>query len=236
MDFINNIKDNFYLNFVKEDRYLYILNGLKNTLLITIFSILIGIIIGLIIAIIKTLTEQNKNSLTLKILNKFCNLYLTIIRGTPIVLQLMIFYFIIFSSVDVPKLLVAIIAFGINSGAYVAEIVRAGINGIDPGQMEAGRSLGLTYGQTMRFIILPQAIKNILPALGNESISLLKETAVAGYIAIEDLTKGGDIIRSRTYDAFTPLIVVAITYLLIVMLMSKLLNRFEGRMRESDKR
>jgi His/Glu/Gln/Arg/opine family amino acid ABC transporter permease subunit len=236
MDFISKIKDNIYLNFVKEDRYLYIINGLKNTILITILSIIIGIVIGLIIAIIKTLYEQNSKSLSLKILNKLCSLYLTVIRGTPIVLQLMIFYFIVFASVDVPKLLVAIIAFGINSGAYVAEIIRAGINGIDKGQMEAGRSLGLTYAQTMRFIILPQAIKNILPALGNESISLLKETAVAGYIAIEDLTKGGDIIRSRTYDAFTPLIAVAIVYLVIVMIISKLLNLLEGRMRKSDKR
>ncbi|MFZ5986972.1 MAG: amino acid ABC transporter permease [Bacillota bacterium] len=235
MGFFQSFNDSFYLNFIKDDRYLYILNGLKNTLLITVFSLVVGVLIGLTIAIIKTLAAQKKG-IGLGILDRLADLYLTVIRGTPVVLQLMIVYFIIFASVDVSKLLVAIIAFGVNSGAYVAEIIRAGIMAIDKGQMEAGRSLGLTYTQTMRYIILPQAIRNILPALGNESIALLKETAVAGYIAIEDLTKGGDIIRSRTYDAFMPLVAVALVYLVIVVLMTKGLKWLERRLRQSEHR
>ena len=156
------------------------------------------------------------------------------IRGTPVVVQLLIIYFVIFGSVNIEKVPVAIMAFGLNSGAYVAEIFRSGIMSIDAGQFEAGRSLGFNYVQTMRYIIMPQAFKNVLPALGNEFIVLLKETSVAGYIALQDLTKGGDIIRSRTYDAFMPLIAVALIYLAMVLIFTKLVNMLERRLRNSD--
>ena len=163
-----------------------------------------------------------------------CKIYLTVIRGTPVVVQLLIIYFVIFGSTQISKVLVAIMAFGINSAAYVAEIFRSGIMSIDDGQMEAGRSLGFNYAQTMFYIIMPQAFKNVLPALGNEFIVLLKETSVSGYIALQDLTKGGDIIRSRTYDAFMPLIAVALIYLVMVMVFTKCVNLLERRLRNSD--
>ena len=171
----------------------------------------------------------------LKVLNWICNVYLTVFRGTPIVVQLMIIYYVIFASMDISKVVAAILAFGINSGAYVAEIIRSGIMSIDNGQFEAGRSLGFNYIQTMWHIVLPQALKNVLPALGNEFIVLLKETSVSGYIALQDLTKGGDIIRSRTYDAFMPLIAVALIYLVMVMVFSKLLEVLERRLRNSER-
>ena len=166
--------------------------------------------------------------------NLFCKLYLTVIRGTPVVVQLLIIYFVIFGSSDISKTLVAVMAFGLNSGAYVAEIFRSGIMSIDNGQFEAGRSLGFNYVQTMLHIIMPQAFKNVLPALGNEFIVLLKETSVSGYIALQDLTKAGDIIRSRTYDAFMPLIAVALIYLAMVLIFTKLVNMLERRLRSSD--
>ena len=171
----------------------------------------------------------------LKIGNFLCKLYLTIIRGTPVLVQLMIIYFVIFGSVKISKVVVAVISFGINSGAYVAEIFRSGIMSIDQGQFEAGRSLGFTYIQTMWHIIMPQAFKNVLPALGNEFISLLKETSVGSYIALQDLTKGGDIIRSRTYDAFPPLIAVALIYLALVMLFTWCVQVLERRLRQSER-
>ena len=170
----------------------------------------------------------------LKIADFFCRLYLTVIRGTPVVVQLLIIYFVIFGSVDIDKIIVAVIAFGINSGAYVAEIIRGGIMSIDKGQTEAGRSLGLSYSQTMNYIIIPQAFKNVLPALGNEFIVLLKETSVAGYIALHDLTKGGDIIRSQTYDAFLPLAAVAAIYLVVVICLSKLLGILERKLKRNE--
>ena len=157
------------------------------------------------------------------------------VRGTPVVVQLLIIYFVIFGSVDVSKVLVAIVAFGVNSGAYVAEIIRSGIMAVDGGQMEAGRSLGMSYGTTMRSVILPQAFKNVLPALGNEFIVLLKETSVCGYIALQDLTKGGDIIRSQTYDAFLPLIAVALIYLIVVVCLSQLLKKLENRLKKNER-
>ena len=163
-----------------------------------------------------------------------CQIYLTVIRGTPVVVQLLIIYFVIFGNVNIDKIPVAIMAFGFNSGAYVAGIFRSGIMSIDGGQFEAGRSLGFNYVQTMRYIIMPQAFKNVLPALGNEFIVLLKETSVAGYIALQDLTKAGDIIRSRTYDAFMPLIAVALIYLAMVLIFTKLVNMLERRLRNSD--
>ncbi|MDD3867242.1 MAG: amino acid ABC transporter permease, partial [Eubacteriales bacterium] len=188
---------------------------------------------GLSIALIKVLEHNGKK---LFFLTRFANLYLTVIRGTPVVVQLLIIYYVIFGSVNISKVLVASLAFGINSGAYVAEIIRAGILAVDRGQMEAGRSLGLTYSVAMRRIVLPQAIKNILPALFNELITLLKETAVAGYIAVADLTRSGDMIRSRTFDAFMPLLAVALIYLLIVMMLTRLMARVERRLRRSDHR
>ena len=209
----------------------YITDGLKITLLVTVFAVLIGVVLGFLIAIVRTTHDKTGK---LKILNAICKVYLTVIRGTPVVVQLMIIYFIIFGSVDISKVVVAIVAFGINSGAYVAEIFRSGIMSIDNGQFEAGRSLGFNYAQTMMYIVMPQAFKNVLPTLCNEFISLLKETSVSGYIALQDLTKGGDIIRSRTYDAFMPLIAVALIYLAMVMIFTKLVSLLERRLRNSD--
>ena len=220
-----------YSSLIDEGRYLYILQGFGRTLLMTLLSCLIGIFIGLLVSIVKVIPKKTSRGRAAEYL---ADAYLTVIRGTPAVVQLMIIYFVIFASVDVPKLLAAVVAFGINSGAYVAEIIRSGILAVDRGQMEAGRSLGLGYGDTMRFIILPQAFKNILPALGNELITLLKETSVAGFIGLADLTKAGDIIKSQTYDAFTPLLLVAAIYLAVVMLMTKALARLERRLRQSD--
>ncbi len=223
--------DRFVLNFIEDDRYMYLVKGLIITLVVTFFAVMIGALLGFIIALIRsTYTKTGK----LRILNFLCNIYITVIRGTPVMVQLLIIYFVIFGSVNINKVFVAVLAFGLNSGAYVAEIVRSGIMAVDEGQFEAGRSLGFTYAQTMRIIILPQAIKNILPALGNEFIVLLKETSICGYIALEDLTKAGDIIRGRTYDAFMPLIAVALIYLVLVIIFTKLVNSLERRLRSSD--
>lgn len=226
-------QDRFYLNFIVDNRWKYLVNGLKTTLIVTFFAVLIGIVLGFVVAIVRSTCEKTGK---LKLLNIVCKVYLTVIRGTPVVVQLLIIYFVIFSSVQIDKTIVAILAFGLNSGAYVAEIIRGGIMSIEGGQLEAGRSLGLGYGQTMICIILPQVFKNVLPALGNEFIVLLKETSVAGYIALEDLTKGGDIIRSRTYDAFMPLIAVALIYLAMVLIFSKLLSILERRLRNNERR
>ena len=228
---LQTLQDKFYGNFIEENRWEYILDGLGVTLQVTFFAVIIGIVIGFLIAIIRSTYDKTGR---LKILNAICKIYLTVIRGTPVVVQLLIIYFVIFGSSDISKVLVAIMAFGFNSGAYVAEIFRSGIMSIDNGQFEAGRSLGFNYVQTMIHIIMPQAFKNVLPALGNEFIVLLKETSVSGYIALQDLTKGGDIIRSRTYDAFMPLIAVALIYLIMVMIFTKLVNLLERRLRNSD--
>lgn len=228
---MQELKSSFISNFIEDNRWRYITDGLKITLLVTVFAVLIGVVLGFLIAIVRTTHDKTGK---LKILNAICKVYLTVIRGTPVVVQLMIIYFIIFGSVDISKVLVAIIAFGINSGAYVAEIFRSGIMSIDNGQFEAGRSLGFNYAKTMMYIIMPQAFKNVLPTLCNEFISLLKETSVSGYIALQDLTKGGDIIRSRTYDAFMPLIAVALIYLAMVMIFTKLVSLLERRLRNSD--
>ena len=225
------VSESIYINFIKDNRYRYLINGFIITLQVTFFSVLLGIIIGFGVAVIRSTAD---NTGKLKFADFLCRVYLTIIRGTPVVVQLLIIYFVIFGSVDIDKVLVAVIAFGINSGAYVAEIIRSGISSIDRGQMEAARSLGLSYWQSMREIILPQAIKNVLPALGNEFIVLLKETSVSGYIALADLTKGGDIIRSQTYDAFLPLIAVALIYLAVVMLLSYLLGILEKRLKRNE--
>lgn len=227
----NNFMDAFYLNFIQDDRWKYITDGLKTTLTVTFFAVIIGIALGFIVGVIRSTYEKTGK---LKILNALCTVYLTVIRGTPVVVQLMIIYFVIFGNVKVDKTLVAVLAFGINSGAYVAEIFRSGIMSIDNGQFEAGRSLGFNYLQTMRYIIVPQTIKNVLPSLMNEFIALLKETSVAGYVAVQDLTKAGDIIRSRTYSAFMPLIAVALIYLAVVMFFTWLVGKLERRLRASD--
>lgn len=228
---IDKLPNRFYLNFIKDDRWQYITRGLWTTVRITVFAVAVGIVIGFLVAVIRSTHDKTGK---LKIANFICRVYLTVIRGTPVVVQLLIIYFGIFSSVNISKMIVAVIAFGINSGAYVAEIVRSGIMSIDKGQFEAGRSLGFNYVQTMWYIIMPQAFKNVLPALGNELIVLLKETSVSGYIAMEDLTKGGDIIRSRTYDAMMPMLAVALIYLIIVMLLEFAVGKLERRLRNSD--
>ena len=224
--------DALYLNFVSDNRWRYLTEGLKTTLTITLFAGLMGIVLGFLVGMVRSTHDKTGK---LKILNAICQVYLTVIRGTPVVVQLLIIYFVVFGSARIDKVLVATMAFGINSGAYVSEIFRSGIMSIDPGQMEAGRSLGFNYTQTMWYIIMPQAFKTVLPTLCNEFISLLKETSVSGYIAIQDLTKGGDIIRSRTYSAFMPLIAVALIYLVIVMVFTKLIQILERRLRQNER-
>jgi len=240
MGFFEKMQSQFVLNFIDDNRWRYLVQGLGNTLKITLFALILGVILGAVIAIIRASWEKNGNEMKkgfgrfiMRVLNAFCKLYLTVFRGTPVVVQLLIIYFVIFVSTN-NGVAVAALAFGLNSAAYVAEIIRSGIMSIDEGQFEAGRSLGFNYVQTMWHIILPQAIKNILPALGNEFIVLLKETSVAGYIGVIDLTKGGDIIRGRTYSAFMPLIAVALVYLIMVIVLEKLLAALENRLRSSD--
>jgi len=222
--------DKLYKTFIVDDNYMQLIKGFGNTLLITLCALLIGIVIGSVIAIAKYYAEDNKK---LKIVNIICDIYTTAIRGIPVTVLLMIFYFIIIVS-DTTGIMTAIIAFGINSGAYMAELIRSGINAVDKGQMEAARSLGLSKGQAMRKIIFPQAIKNILPAIGNECIALLKETSVAGYVTVVDLTRAANLIRTNTNDAVNPLILLALVYLLLVVIMTKLLNILERRLRRSD--
>ena len=243
---MSDFQTKFYLNFIKDDRWKYITSGLGNTLKITVFALIFAVIIGVLVAIIRYSYDKNHTNkagnfiqsllqFLLAVANGICHVYLTIIRGVPVVVQLMIIYFIIFASPDVSKIFCAVVAFSLNSGAYVAEIVRGGLNSVDKGQFEAGRSLGFGYIATMWYIILPQAFKNILPALGNEAIMLLKDTSISGYVAIQDLTKGGDIIRSRTYDAFMPLIAVALIYLILVTILTLLLRRLESRLQSSER-
>lgn len=230
----------FYINFIKDNRWEYLWDGLLVTLKITFFALLLGVAIGVVVAAIRSThdktaeTSRGFGKFLLKISNAICKLYLTVIRGTPVVVQLMIMFYIIFKSSN-NKVSIAILAFGINSGAYVAEIIRSGIMSVDHGQFEAGRSLGFNYIQTMIHIILPQAFKTILPTLANEFIVLLKETSVAGYIALQDLTKGGDIIRGRTYDAFMPLIAVALIYLIMVVFFTWLVGILERRLRKNER-
>lgn len=235
LSFFSGIAQNFYDAFVVKNRYKYIVQGLGNTLLITVFAVVIGIVLGVLIALIRVSHQNNPKKL--KIANAAANVYLAVIRGTPVVVQLMIMWYIVLQhATSVDRVVAAILAFGINSGAYVAEVIRSGIQSVDRGQTEAGRSLGLSQRDTMVKIVFPQALKNVLPAIGNEFITLLKETSVAGYIAIQDLTKGGDTIRSITYDPYTSLLTVAGIYLLIVLGLTALLGKLEGRMRRSDYR
>ena len=225
------LREQIYNNFIADNRWRYLTNGLKVTLEVTFFAVLIGIVLGLLVAVVRSTYAKTGK---MKIGSFLCGIYITVIRGTPVVVQLLIIYFVVFGSVKIDKVFVAIMAFGLNSGAYVAEIFRSGIMSIDDGQFEAGRSLGFRYVKTMLYIIMPQAFKNVLPALGNEFIVLLKETSVAGYIALEDLTKGGDIIRSRTFSAFFPLLTVALIYLVMVTIFTKLVGILERRLRNSD--
>lgn len=229
MGFFDAVGQNLYSALIVENRYVLILSGLKNTLIITLFSAFFGILIGLVIAIIKV-TYANTGKL--RVLNAICGLYLTVIRGTPVMVQLII---INGTLLFFGGLLIPIVAFSINSGAYVAEIIRAGIMSVDRGQTEAGFSLGLTYRMTMKEVVLPQALKNILPALGNEFITLLKETSIAGYVAIRDLTKAADNIFTRTFN-LTPVFIAAGIYLLLVMVLTSLLSALERRLRKSDHR
>ncbi|MCI5577908.1 MAG: amino acid ABC transporter permease [Oscillospiraceae bacterium] len=240
MNFFQKFAEEFKQNFIDEDRWMYLVKGLGTTLQITVLALILGLILGFTVAIIRSTHDKvctkKGGHFFLRLGNGICKVYLTIIRGTPTMVQLLIMYFVIFGSVKIDKVLCAVLAFGINSGAYVAEIVRSGIMSIDNGQMEAGRSLGLNFRRTMTFIVMPQAFKNVLPALGNEFIVLLKETSISGYIALQDLTKGGDIIRSQTYSAFMPLIAVALIYLVIVMGLSRLFTVMERRLAKNDKR
>lgn len=234
------ISGKFYLNFIKSSssvggnpRWHYLTDGLVVTLEVALGAVLIGAILGFIVAVIRVTYEKHHK---LVFLNFLAKIYLTVIRGTPMTVQLLIAYYVIFASVTADyAIYIATLAFGINSGAYVAEIMRAGITSIDEGQMEAGRSLGLSYFQSLKHIVLPQAIRNVLPALGNEFIVLLKDTSIASFIALKDLSKGGEIIRSQTYDAFMPFLMVAAIYLAMVMFFTWLLGKFERYLHNSRK-
>ncbi|MBR4334339.1 MAG: amino acid ABC transporter permease [Clostridia bacterium] len=237
---LSAIAADFKLNFLDDDRWQYLWNGLGVTLSITLGAVALGIVIGVLVAMVRSTWDQTQETMrkglgrtVMHLLNSICNVYLTVIRGTPVVIQLMIAYYIILAS-SRDGVMVATLSFGINSGAYVAEIIRGGIMSIDKGQMEAGRSLGFDYMKTMWYVIIPQTMKNVLPALANEFIVLLKETSVAGYVAVKDLTKGGDIIRGVTYSAFMPLLAVAAIYLVMVMFFTWLVGKLERRLRSSD--
>ncbi len=226
--FFASIGDSFYQSVIYDGRYKFIIQGLGNTLIMAFFAVILGIIIGVITTLIRNNYEKNGK---MKIASTLSKWYVDVIRGTPSILQLMIIYYVIFKSVDINIVIVGILAFGINSGAYVSEIIRAGINSIDDGQFEAGYSLGFKYSKVMRYIVLPQAFRNILPALGNEFITLVKETSVGAYIGIVELTKASDIIASRTYDYFFPLIIIAIIYFLITFGLSKAVSFAERRLK-----
>ena len=230
---MTNFAESINQTFIVNDRYKLFLDGFGNTIVLSIFALLMGMMLGIIIALIKV-TAKRHHSKFLNFMATICDIYTTVIRGTPAVLQLLILYFIVFAH-SRNGVLVAIITFGINSSAYVSEVIRAGIISIDKGQIEAGRSLGLPYGVTMRKIVLPQAFKNILPALGNEFITLIKETAIVGYVGVVDLTKAADLTRSLTFDVFPALVAVALVYLAIVILLTQALKLLEKRLGKSDR-
>ncbi|MCF0129408.1 MAG: amino acid ABC transporter permease [Pseudobutyrivibrio sp.] len=239
---MNSFKERFILDFIEKERWRFITDGLKVTLIVTVLAVIFGIIIGVILAMIRCLHDQCELDRLkplprniLKVLNALAKAYITIIRGTPVLVQLLIMYFIIMVTND-SKLVVAVTTFAINSGAYVAEIFRGGIMALDKGQIEAGRSLGFTYLQTYNVVVLPQAIKSVTPALCNELIALLKETSICGYIGLNELTRGGDIIRGTTFDALLPLFTVALIYLVLVLGLSAIFARWERRLRTSDNR
>ena len=224
---MSSLRDMLYKTFIYDDRYLFFLEGLKFTLIIAFFSVLLGFFLGIFTSVIRDYYKETKKC---KILNYLCNIYVYVIRGTPTILQLMILYYVVFKSVTLSPLIVGTLAFGINSGAYVSEIFRAGFEGIDKGQREASKTLGLNYIKTMRYVIFPQALAKIFPALGNEVITLVKETSIAGYIGIVELIKAADIISSRTYDYFFPLVVSAIVYLLLTYILSKIMKYGERKL------
>lgn len=222
-----NIYESFYNSVIFDNRYQMILDGLQNTIILSFGALVIGLFIGFLISIIR---YTNKHTGKFKLLNLIGRAYVTLIRGTPSVLQLMIMYYIIFKTSSVNSIIIGMLAFGINSGAYCSEILRSGFDSVDDGQLEAGLALGLTFRQTLKSIIIPQAIRISLPSLGNEFVTLVKETAIAGYIGIMDLTKASDIIASRTYDYFFPLILIAIIYLIITGLLSKIMKKLERKL------
>lgn len=222
----------FYQNFIQDDRWLGLLTGLKVTIIVTLQALLLGVLIGFLVAIIRSYHDKTGK---FRILDAVCKVYLTIIRGTPTMIQILIMYLVVFGASSLDSIYIGGIAFGINSGAYVAEIVRSGIMSIPEGQTEAGRSLGLSYRQTLSLIIIPQAFKNVLPALVNEMIVLIKETAIIGYIGEQDLTKAAMIIQSRTFDAFMPLLAAAVIYLALVMLLTFFMNKLERRLRNNER-
>ena len=233
----------FQLNFIDNANWKWLVEGLGHTLLITFFALLMGVVIGVVVAAVRSSYDKNREVMALHkgvgyylftVINAICKLYLTVIRGTPVVVQLLIMYFIIFAS-SRNDILIATIAFGINSGAYVAEILRGGIMSIDNGQFEAGRSLGFNYVETMIYIIIPQVFKSVLPTLCNEFIVLLKETSIAGYVGVMDLTKAGDLIRGRTFSAFMPLIAVALIYLALVVVLTALVGVLERKLRKNER-
>jgi len=232
---IGTFLDMFDRVFIQEDRWTLWLSGLQATLAITFFALLIGLLIGFILALIRVIHgSSEKPGVPIRIVNRIVMMYVSTIRGIPMVVQLMVMNFFILAQ-SRNGILIASLAFGINSGAYVSEIFRGGILSVDKGQMEAGRSLGLSYPQTMLKIILPQAIKNCLPALGNEFIALLKETSISGYAAIRDVTHVANVIRGRTFDP-SPLFFVAAIYLILVLILEFLIKKMEGRLRKSDQR
>ena len=233
---MEEFKAKFIANFITDDRWKYFTNGLGTTYTVSFFAVILGVLIGVLIAVVRSSADKmDRPPLVIRILNFICKIYLTVIRGTPAMIQLLIMYYIIFGSVDVCKRVVAILTFGINSGAYVAEIIRSGIMSVDQGQFEAGRSLGLSYIQTMWHIIIPQAFKNVLPALGNEFITLLKETSICGYIALTDVTHGANTVRSQTYEPYMPLFGAALIYLISVSILSALISRMERRLRVNER-
>lgn len=243
MEFLTKFKNDFIECFIDDSKWKWLVDGLKNTMIITFFALLIGLAIGVVIATIRSTFDKNREEYRKKggifyflwfIVNGICNIYLTVIRGTPVVVQLLIAYFIIFAS-SRNGVAVAIFAFGLNSGAYVAEIIRGGIMSIDNGQFEAGRSLGFNYVQTMIYIIIPQVFKSVLPTLCNEFIVLIKETSVAGYVGVMDLTKAGDRIRGISFKAFMPLIAVALIYLVVVVVLTQLVKILERRLRKNER-
>lgn len=223
--------DKLHSTFIVDNNYMLLVEGFKNTIIISLGALAIGVILGVLVMVVKFLAEEKK---FLRPLAAVCNFYVTAVRGIPVTVLLLIFYFIILRAAD--GVVTAIIAFGVNSGAYMAEIVRSGIEAVDKGQTEAARSLGMTRLEAMGLVVLPQGVKNILPAVGNEMIALLKETSVAGYVAVQDLTRAGNLIRNNTYDAVNPLLVVAIVYLVLVVLLTRLLAVFEKRLHRSDAR
>ena len=243
MDFLNKFKDDFVRIFLKDSRWEWLLDGLKNTLIVTFFALLLGLAIGVVIAIVRSTFDKNREEYRKKggvfyafwwFINAISNLYLTVIRGTPVVVQLLIAYFVIFAS-SRNSMGIAIFAFGLNSGAYVAEIIRGGIMSIDNGQFEAGRSLGFNYVQTMTYIVIPQVFKSVLPTLCNEFIVLIKETSVAGFLGVAELTKAGERIRGVTFSAFMPLIAVALIYLALVLVLTQLVKILERNLRKNER-